>query len=120
MINLQASGKPFRYVIFDRAAFVKTNKEYGVPYRIVDIPAGTMPLQQQAMTAFANPDYVAVDKSFPDETAYEYMRTVIRHLDEVNKTGGIASIFSKEFLPFGIENMHPGALRAYKEAGLVK
>ena len=73
-----------------------------------------------AMTAFANPDYVAVDKSFPEETAYEYMRTVIRHLDEVNKTGGIASIFSPEFLPYGIENMHPGALRAYKEAGLLK
>lgn len=120
MINLQASGKPFRYVIIDRSAFVKTNKEYGVPYRIVDIPAGTMPLQTQAMTALANPDYVAVDKSFPEETAYEYMRVVIRNLEEVNKTGGIASIFSKEFLPYGIDNLHPGALRAYKEAGLVK
>ena len=120
MINLEASGKPFRYVIIERPILERTFKERGVPYRIVDGPAGTMPLQKQAMSAFANPDYVAVDKTFPEETAYEYMRIVIRNLDEVNKTGGIASIFSKEFLPYGIDNMHPGAARAYREAGLLK
>lgn len=120
IINLQASGKPFRYVIIDRAVLEKTRNERGVPYRILNIPNGTMPLQTQDLAAYANPDYVAVHKDFPEETAYEYMRLVIRHLDEINKTGGIASIFSKEFLLFGIDNLHPGAVRAYKEAGLLK
>ncbi len=120
IINLQASGKPFRYVIIDRAVLDKTRNERGVPYRILNIPNGTIPLQTQNLTAYANPDYVAVHKDFPEETAYEYVRLVIRHLDELNKTGGIASIFSKEFLPFGIDNLHPGAVRAYREAGLMK
>ena len=120
IINLQASGKPFRYVIIDPGAIERTRKERGVPYRILNIPNGTLPLQTQAMTAYANPDYVAVHKDFPEETAYEYMRLVIRHLDEVNKTGGIASIFTREFLPFGLDNLHPGAVRAYREAGLLK
>jgi TRAP transporter TAXI family solute receptor len=120
IINLQASGKPFRYVIIDRAVLEKTRNERGVPYRILNIPNGTIPLQTQDMAAYANPDYVAVHKDFPEETAYEYVRLVIRHLDELNKTGGIASIFSKEFLPYGIENLHPGAGRAYREAGLMK
>jgi len=120
MINLQASGKPFRYVIIDRATLERTRNERGVPYRILDVPNGTMPLQAQALAAYANPDYVAVHKDFPEDTAYEYVRLVIQHLDEVNKTGGIASIFTREFLPFGIDNLHPGAVRAYREAGLLK
>jgi TRAP-type uncharacterized transport system substrate-binding protein len=120
MINLQASGKPFRYVVIERPILEKTRNERGVPYRILRIPNGTMPLQTQELAAYANPDYVAVHKDFPEETAYEYMRLVIRHLDEVNKTGGIASIFTREFLPFGIDNLHPGAARAYREAGLIK
>ena len=120
VINLQASGKPFHYVLIDRAILDKTRNERGVPYRILDIPAGTLPLQTQAMAGFANPDYVAVDKSFPDEAAYEYVRLVLGHLAELNQTGGIASIFTKDFLPFGLENLHPGAARAYREAGLLK
>ena len=91
IINLQASGKPFRYVLIGHAMLEKTRNERGVPYRILQIPTGTLPLQTQAMSAYANPDYVAVHKDFPEETAYEYVRLVIRHLDEVNKTGGIAS-----------------------------
>jgi TRAP transporter TAXI family solute receptor len=120
IINLQASGKPFRYVSIERSVLEKTRNERGVPYRILDIPNGTLPLQTQAMSAYANPDYVAVPKEFPEEAAYEYVRLVVRHLDEVNKTGGIASIFTREFLPFGLENLHPGAVRAYREAGLTK
>lgn len=72
------------------------------------------------MAGYANPDYVAVHKDFPEEAAYEYVRLVIQHLEDVNKTGGIASIFTREFLPYGIDNMHPGAARAYREAGLLK
>jgi len=120
MINLQASGKPFRYVIIERAVLDRTRNERGVPYRILQVPNGTMPLQTQDMAAYANPDYVAVHKDFPADAAYEYVRLVVRNLEEVNNTGGIASIFTKEFLPYGIDNLHPGAARAYKEAGLLK
>ena len=120
IINLQASGKPFRYVIIERGILDKTRNERGVPYRILEIPNGTLPLQTQAMAGYANPDYVAVHKDFPEDAAYEYVRLVTQHLDEVNKTGGIASIFTREFLPYGIDNLHPGAVRAYREAGLLK
>ena len=120
IINLQASGKPFRYVIIERGVLDKTRNERGVPYRILDIPNATLPLQTQAMAAYANPDYVAVHKDFAEDAAYEYVRLVIQHLDDVNKTGGIASIFTREFLPYGIDNLHPGAARAYREAGLLK
>ncbi|MBI3372596.1 MAG: TAXI family TRAP transporter solute-binding subunit [Betaproteobacteria bacterium] len=120
IVTLQASGKPFRYVLIDRATLEKTRNERGVPYKIVNIPNGTLPLQTQEMSSFVNPDYVAVHRNFPEESAYEYVRLVIRHLDEVNQVGGIASIFTREFLPFGIDNLHPGAIRAYREAGLLK
>jgi TRAP-type uncharacterized transport system substrate-binding protein len=120
ILNLQATGREFRYVIFDKATLEKTRGERGVPYKILTVPNGSMPLQTQEMTVFANPDYVGVSKNFPEEVAYEYVRLVIKHLDEINQGGGLGALFTPDFLAFGIDNLHPGALRAYKEAGLVK
>jgi TRAP transporter TAXI family solute receptor len=120
LINLEASGKGFHYVTFDKAVLEKTRNERGVPYKILSVPNGSLPLQSEAMTVFANPDYVGVAEEFPEALAYEYVRLVIKHLDEVNQSGGLGALFTLDFLPYGIENLHPGALRAYKEAGLIK
>ena len=57
-------------MIIDEAAIRRARNERGVPYRVLSIPNGTLPLQTQAMVAYANPDYVAVSKDFPDDAAY--------------------------------------------------
>ncbi len=119
IINLQASGKPFRYVLFPKSDYERTRKERGIPIQIVDVPEATVPLQTQAMTVMANADYMAVDASFPEEAAYELVRTAIDYLLEITETGGMAAVFTKDFLPYRLDRMHPGALRAYREAGLL-
>ncbi|MDP3616564.1 MAG: hypothetical protein Q8R49_01895 [Rhodoferax sp.] len=43
----------------------------------------------------------------------------IDHMDEINKTGGMASILTHEFMPYRVPNLHPGAARAYREAKLI-
>ncbi|MGE0313614.1 MAG: TAXI family TRAP transporter solute-binding subunit [Lautropia sp.] len=120
IINLEASGKDFHYVAFDRAQYESTRKDRGIPIQIVDVPDKTVPLQTRPMTVMANADYVAVDASMPDDVAYEIVRTALQYLPEINETGGMASIFTKEFMPYRIDAMHPGAKRAYVEAGLVR
>lgn len=119
-ISMQSSGKPFKYVAIDRSILVKTRDERGVPYRIIDLPDKTLPFQTGAMSAYANADYVGVSKDFPEDAAYEYTRIFIKHLPDIMATGGIASVFTPAFLPYGLENLHPGAKRAYREAGLIK
>ena len=119
-INLQASGKPFHYVLIDKATLMKTRDVRGVPYRILDLPNKTLPFQTVPMAVYANADYVAVSRDFPEEQAYEYTRLFIKHLPDVMATGGIASVFTPKFLPYGLTNLHPGAARAYREAGLIK
>jgi TRAP transporter TAXI family solute receptor len=119
IISLQSSGKPFRYVHFDKAHFERTRQERGVPIQVVDIPAGTIPLQTRAMTAMANADYMAVDRSFPEDAAYEIVKVALDHMDEINKTGGMAATLTRDFMPYRITNLHPGAARAYREAKLL-
>lgn len=119
IVSLQSSGKPFRYVDFERAHFERTQRERGVPIQIVEVPAGTIPLQTRAMTAMANADYMAVDRSFPEDAAYEIVKVALDHMDEINKTGGMATILTRDFLPYRVVNLHPGAARAFREAKLL-
>ncbi len=120
MVSLEASKRGFHFVDWGADILRKTHDERGVPYKILTVPKGTMPLQTKTMVLYANPDYVAVSKDFPEDRAYEYIKQVIAHLDVVNLAGGLGGLFTPEFLPFGIQNLHPGAKRAYREAGLIK
>jgi TRAP transporter TAXI family solute receptor len=119
IISLESSGKPFHYVHFDRAHFDRTRNERGVPIQIVDVPAKTVPLQTRVMTVMANADYMAVDRTFPEDAAYEVVKVALDHMDEINKTGGMAAVLTREFMPYRVINLHPGAARAYREAGLL-
>jgi len=119
MINLEAADRGFHYVDWTPEMLRKTHDERGVPYRILEVPNGTMPLQTADMMLYANPDYVGVSSTFPEEYAYEYVRQVVAHLETVNQAGGLGGLFTKPFLPHGIDNLHPGAARAYREAGLI-
>lgn len=119
-INLQASGKAFHYVLIDKATLVKTRDERGVPYKILDLPEKALPFQTGSMAVYANADYVAVSRDFPEDQAYEYTRIFIQQLSDVKAIGGISNVFTPKFLSYGLTNLHPGAARAYREAGLLK
>ncbi len=120
VISMESSGKPFRYVRFEKAYFEATRDRGGIPIQVVDVPDKTMPLQTEAMTVMANADYMAVDSAFPEEAAYEIVKVAVEHLDEIVQTGGMAAVLTPDFLPFRVDNLHPGAARAYREAGLLK
>lgn len=120
VISMESSGKPFHYVTFDKAHYERTRNERGIPIQVVDVPAKTIPLQTEAMTVMANADYMAADSTFPEDAAYEIVKVAVEHLDEIARTGGMAAVLTREFLPFRVSNLHPGAERAYREAGLLK
>lgn len=57
-----------------------------------------------------------------DETVYKYVKAVAENQDRVQKIGGSIKIFTTAGMARNPANLpyHPGALRYYKEKGLVK
>ncbi|QIE55050.1 TAXI family TRAP transporter solute-binding subunit [Pikeienuella piscinae] len=121
VLNLEQSGRGFHIVPWTEAGMRKTHDEIGVPYHILTVPDGTLPIQDGDVMLYANPDFVAVDATFPEDMAYEYVSQTLAHLEEINAAGGLGVLFTPAFLPYGIEEkLHPGALRAYRDAGLIE
>jgi len=80
--------------------------------------------------AFMDKDYPTVRQwisllagaHVPDETVYKYVKAIVEARAAVNKIGGSLAAFTPQLaarnesgLPF-----HPGAMRYFKEKGLVK
>lgn len=76
--------------------------------------------QQETVIGFENLCFDAVDASFPEDMAYEFVKTTIDKLGDLKTYGGLYTPFTKEYLLYRLKDvLHPGALRAYKEAGLI-
>jgi uncharacterized protein len=120
VVNVEATKQGFHYLKWPEGVLQKTKDERGIHIKTLDVPNGSLPLQTEDLEMYVNPDFVGVSKDFPEEWAYEYVKHVVGNLNEINAAGGLGVLFTPEFLPLGIEdNLHPGARRAYKEAGLI-
>lgn len=120
IVNLEAADRGFRFIPWGEENLRRTHDERGVPYHILTVPDGTIPMQQGDLLLYANPDFVGVSADFPEEAAYEFVRQTLAHLPEINAAGGLGVLLTPAFLPFGIKDkLHPGAARAYREVGLI-
>ena len=92
-----------------------------VPYEfIAPIPAGTYKGQTTDVQTLWIPSFISMDSSLPDEFAYQASKAMVEHFDEIQgahaafKKWKPADLASSPNAPF-----HPGALKYYKEAGLL-
>ena len=86
------------------------------------IPKGTYPFMEKAYPTIRQWVAVVASAQTSDETVYKYVKAIAENEDKVHKIGGSLMSFktanmanNPSKLPF-----HPGALRYYKEKGLVK
>jgi hypothetical protein len=116
----QASGRKLYYISVDDATMGKINKKYGTTHFTATLPAGTLPQQDAPVTIGLNRAYQAVTTHFPADVAYELTKATIKFGPELKKEGGFWNFFSPEGLVAGLNecNTHPGALKAFKEAGI--
>ena len=125
--QLLAARRTFYYVDYgkDWPERMQQQKGYtvGTP---AEIPAGTLPKQEVNLIGIqTQPDGWAVHESFPEDLAYEFTKFMIQHGTKLAKYTETGEYF---FIPKGFlqrfgyteQNVHPGAIRAYKEAGLWK
>ena len=120
MRNLEASGRKLYYIGMEPEVLDKLNEKFGTAYLAVTVPPGTLPNQTEPLTVGADRGYQAVHESFDDELAYKVVKAVIEFGPEMTELHGLWKIWSPDLMVCGLTetNTHPGAIRAYKEAGI--
>lgn len=123
--KLLASGRKFYYVSYDNNWIERMKKQKGyVLARAWEFKAGTLPKQEKTVVGIqAQPDGWAVHETFPEEIAYEFTKFMVEHGNKLAKYTKIGEYFiiPKGYLSkigYTEENVHPGAVRAYIEAGV--
>lgn len=119
MRQLEASGKPLRYLSMDKEAVDRVNKKYGTTFIHVVIPAGTLPKQTEPLGTGINRGFKAVHPSFSEDTAYQIVMAVVKLAPKLRDLHGLWKIWSPELMLHGLsdENVHPGAKKAFVELG---
>lgn len=120
-LEFVASGRKFHMLGWSAEAVKKTAAK-GIPISPFTLPAGSIEGVKGKMPIFVDQDAWVVSANFPEERAYEITKMIIKNIDNFTKYTALGKLMSLKALPFGWpqSEIHPGALRAYKEAGILK
>lgn len=105
--------------ILDTSEYVDAMKEqFGQFYTVDTIPAETYPNQTEPVDTIVVPNILVVSGDFDEDLAYDIVKTMFEHKDELVAVHPAAnaltleSAMNSEALPY-----HPGALRYFEEQG---
>ncbi|MEM9221445.1 MAG: TAXI family TRAP transporter solute-binding subunit [Pseudomonadota bacterium] len=83
------------------------------------IPAGLYPGVDTEVQTIAQPNFLAVNASVPEETVYKITKTIYENLPFLQGIHPATNAMSLETATGGLPlKLHPGALRYYEEAGV--
>ena len=121
-IEVQASFDNVNWFGSSREALEKVIAKTGIPYTIITVPAGTFKGQNEDFLTLGTPNFWAASLEMPEDVAYRFVSTIIKHVDEFKTYHAAGQLITKQALCHGFtpEQLHPGAYRAFKEAGLMK
>lgn len=116
---LEASGRKLYYIGIDKEAVDRVNKKYGTTYQTIVVPKGTLKDQESDFLAGIDRAFNATHPDFPEDLAYELVKTVVKFRERMAQVHPLWKLMTPETMVHGLseENVHPGALRAYKELG---
>ncbi len=115
-----ASKRPLLWIDDDPAMTQKAADVFN--FKMAMIPKGTYPFMEKSYPTVRQWVALLVSTETSDETVYKYVKAIGENQDRVNKIGGSLKTFTKAAMANNPGNLpiHPGALRYYKEIGLVK
>lgn len=121
---LESSQRHWQYVTVPEKDISSYVKETGAPFTIRKVPAGTFSNQPKDLVSFGNFTLLSAHKTFSEQDAYDLVKLWLRMGPEMGRYSAIAKIWDvrtiSELARRSPERIHPGAMRAYKEFGLVK
>jgi TRAP-type uncharacterized transport system substrate-binding protein len=123
--RIAASGRSYRMLPWPKEVVHRVVRETGFPIYAVTIPPNTLPNQPEPFEMYADIGIRAVHKDFPDELAYEVTKAFIEIGPKAGALSTIGALWNKETMvsPFSFDwkhkdKIHPGAKRAFEEAGM--
>lgn len=116
-----SSGRKVRHLGWNADAVRKTAAT-GIPIVPFTIAANSFDGQTEALPIFVDNAAWVASPNFPEDLAYEITKLIIDNVERFGEYTAIGKLMSRGALPFGWQqkDIHPGALRAYKEAGILK
>lgn len=120
-LEMQASYSDVRFLGSSREALERVIAKTGIPYSIVSVPAGTFKNQDEEILTLGTPNFWAASVEMPEEVAYTFVKAIIDNVDAFKTYHAAGALITKEALCHGMSKdlLHPGAYRAFKEAGLI-
>ncbi len=120
--ELLASKKVYHLTVGKKAVDKVLDKYGEFPSATLTIPPGTIKGQDKAIVSMLPLVYWTVSEQFPEEHAYEITKLLIKNVGTFKNYHALGKLMSPKSLSYGLkpEELHPGALKAYKEAGLIK
>lgn len=122
--QLEASGRDWHYVQVPAEMIESVKADAGLPFRVVEYPANTLPGQPEPLTTFGDVLLLQAHKDLPNEIAYEFVRMLVENYEQIASYSATAEVWDPATLA-GIaneapESMHPGALKAFQDLGLAE
>jgi len=121
--KLESAQRTWQFVSIPPEMIQKHIDELGSPFMVREIPANTLTNQPETITTFGNSMTLAAHKSFPEEDAYQLVKLWLGMGPKIGKYSAVAQIWDADTIASlakkSPEKVHPGAMRAYREMGLV-
>ena len=93
-------------------------------HNAVTLPVGSLPKQTREVYAVSEDNWIDADASMDENLVYEIVKARLVYHEALRAYGGLSAIQTKEYLCSIAQkdpgSFHPGALHAYREAGLLK
>lgn len=120
LIKDVAGKRPLMFIDGDPARIQRAADAFD--FKMDMVKAGTYPFMDKDYPTVRMWVSILAGSKTSDETVYKYVKAVAENADRVQKIGGSLKTFKTEEM---VRNpaklpLHPGALRYYKEKGLVK
>jgi TRAP transporter TAXI family solute receptor len=120
-VELIASGKKVYHLPWGKECVKKTRQASGYPVSSITIPKGSFNgWLEEDIESWVYTNCYAAKQSFPDDLAYELIKLCLKNVKQFKEYHKMGELLSPEVMCYGFtkRDLHPGALKAYQEAGL--
>ncbi|GAB5469186.1 MAG: hypothetical protein Kilf2KO_22160 [Rhodospirillales bacterium] len=122
--QLEASDRDWHYVQVPAEMIRAYNDRTGAPFRVVDYAAGTLPNQPDRLVTFGDILLLQAHKDLPDDLAYEFVRMMVENYEKIASYSALTRVWTPatlaEIAKQSPDLVHPGAMKAYRDLGLVQ
>lgn len=120
-LQFMAAGRNYRFIPWGTGP-VKKAIASGLNILSVDLPPNTIKGVAYRMPIFADTNGWFVSSQFPNDVAYELTKLIIQNVNKFAQYSALGKLMSAKALVYGFpeKEIDPGALRAYRQAGILK